>query len=51
MGKPANDDDVERQNKDRLTSKCGKSGRFGNSILGLDPAKTLACFYNFITFG
>ena len=40
MGKPA--DDVERLNMDRPTSKCGKSGRFGIRILGLDPAKTLA---------
>ena len=40
MGKPAND--VEQLNMDRPTSKCGKSGRFGNRILGLDPAKTLA---------
>ena len=38
MGKPAND--VERLNIDRTTSKCGKSGRFGNRILGFDPAKT-----------
>ena len=40
MGKPA--DDVERLNIDRPTFKCGKSGRFSNRILGLDPAKTLA---------
>ena len=40
MGEPA--DDVERLNIDRPTSKCGKSGRFGNRTLGLDPAKTLA---------
>ena len=39
MGKPA--DDVERLNIDRLTTKCGKSGRFGNRILGLDLAKRL----------
>ena len=39
MGKPA--DDVERLNIDRTTSKCGKSGRFSNRALGLDPAKTL----------
>ena len=38
MWKPA--DNVERLNIDRLTSKCGKSGRFSNRILGLDPAKT-----------
>ena len=38
--KPA--DDVERLNTDRSTSKCGKSGRFGNRTLGLDPAKTSA---------
>ena len=29
-------------NIDRPTSKCGKSGRFGNRALGLDPAKTSA---------
>ena len=40
MGKPA--DDVERLNIDRPTYKCGKSGRFGNRALGLDPAKTSA---------
>ena len=40
MGKPANN--VERLNIDRPMSKCGKSGRFGNRALGLDPAKTLA---------
>ena len=40
MGKPA--DDVERLNIDRPTSKCGKSGRFSNRALGLDPAKTSA---------
>ena len=33
-------DDVEQLNIDRPTSKCGKSGRFGNRALGLDPAKT-----------
>ena len=38
MGKPA--DDVEQLNIDRSTSKCGKSGRFGNGILEFDPAKT-----------
>ena len=40
MGKPA--DNVERLNIDRPTSRCGKSGRFGNRILRLDPAKTSA---------
>ena len=39
MGKPA--DDVERLNIDKSTSKCGKSGRFSNRILRLDPAKRL----------
>ena len=38
--KPA--DDVERLNIDRSMSKCGKSGRFGNRTLRLDPAKTSA---------
>ena len=40
MGKPA--DNAERLNIDRPTSKCGKSGRFCNRALRLDPAKTLA---------
>ena len=40
MGKPA--DNVEQLNIDRPMSKCGKSSRFGNRALGLDPAKTSA---------
>ena len=39
MGKPA--DNVDQLNIDRPTSKCGKSGCFGNRALRLDPAKTL----------
>ena len=40
MGKPA--DNVEQLNIDIPTSKCGKSGRFGNRTLGFELAKTSA---------